>query len=514
MNRIAHTIAKGASLLALVGVLASCAELKPHRAAWETSSVYPPSVTCNPNPADFRVSASCANRIWEYSRDYDLLFTEFTDQGLQYPVQELQGREQAAYQINHTIDALDKIIRASRTAGISLIVYVHGWQHSANSEDRDVKRFREILQAAAQAEVLQAELEGGGPPYRVVGVYVGWRGRSLDLPLVDNLSFWNRKEAASRVALGSTRELFNRLRNFRCEWNRRGSARRAGAAGDCVLTVDDDQPRARVSTMMVGHSFGAWILYNALAGSLVETLIQPRDARGQSSVNLRYADLVVLLNPAFEAASYTPLHRVAAPEEKYYRPSYHPPMLVSVTSSADWATRVAHPLGRFFSSLNESTVGVEENVASGRTMGHMIGDGTRDDPTDYVTHLLTHDSHGPETCVNWRAPETRDERVSQAEGNDRAKANLTAEIRHAQRFINENSRLLARSSRRFCGGATLTHRNHDPNSVVWNVRSNETIMTGHNDVMNDNLIDFLRQIYIETAVWPWRRLPATSRPAR
>ena len=63
---------------------------------------------------------------------------------------------------------------------------------------------------------------------------------------------------------------------------------------------------------MIGHSFGAWILYNAVAGSLVESLTHADDTGGQANVNTRFADMIVLLNPAFEAVRYTPLHRIAS----------------------------------------------------------------------------------------------------------------------------------------------------------------------------------------------------------
>ena len=488
------SITQAICALVVGGLLTGCVELRPYRTSWDTSPNYPPQVDCTPDQSTFNVPDTCASRIWEHSEQYDLLFTEFTDQGLQYPSQQYPT---AAFQINHTLEVLNRIAKAPRTNGISLVVYVHGWHHGASSADSDVRRFREILQATALAERLQDK------PFNVVGVYVGWRGASLDLGSLNYLTFWNRAEAADRVAQGSTRELFNRLRSFRCEQNQTVLTRgrpTAAAEGDCTWSGKRSQGRPKVATMMVGHSFGAKILYNALAGSLLEALIQPQGTRGQDTVSLRYADLVVLLNPAFEATQYTPLHRVAAPPESDYRRSYHPPMLVSVTTSADWATRVAHPIGRTLGSVNEATLGREESVAARYTQGHMTGDGSADDPTNYITHSLTHDTQSAETCYQLQG-----QRISQAASSDPARYALQAEVAYAQRYVQQNAKLTAGHVRRFCGGVTLTHRNHDPNSVVWNVRSDASIMNGHNDVMNDNLIDFVRQLYLETVVWRWRR---------
>src|SRR5216683_706557 len=40
---------------------------------------------------------------------------------------------------------------------------------------------------------------------------IGWRGKSLIIPLLDQFTFWERKNTAERVAQGSVQELLRRL---------------------------------------------------------------------------------------------------------------------------------------------------------------------------------------------------------------------------------------------------------------------------------------------------------------
>jgi hypothetical protein len=244
--------------------------------------------------------------------------------------------------------------------------------------------------------------------------------------------------------------------------------------------------------MMIGHSFGGWILYNAVAGSLIESLTHEADTGDPSSVNLRFADMIVLLNPAFEASRYTPLHRIAT-TVRYQR--YQAPLLVAVTSTTDWATRRAFPVGRFFNSIFERTVNEEENDATKYTMGHM---------TSYLTHELTNGGQQPAECVGWQS--LRGIENAEARRNQ-AVRNLNAEKANTDSFPGMRHALDDHWKRTFCGGARLEHVKHYPNSVIWNVRADQTIMDGHNDITNPKLVDFIRQLYHDTLLYP---RPTTS----
>ena len=81
-----------------------------------------------------------------------------------------------------------------------------------------------------------------------------------------------------------------------------------------------------------------------------------------------FGDLVVLINPAVEF-----LHSLALRSQLHEFPdttTKHPSSIV-VTSSADWATRLAFPLGRIFTVWDRSLRNGEEWGLLLRTIGHI-----------------------------------------------------------------------------------------------------------------------------------------------
>ncbi len=166
---------------------------------------------------------------------------------------------------------------------VIIVVFVPGWKQDARSDDDTLTAFQAVLaQTVAQAAAEPAV--GAGRARPVLGVFVGWRGMSFydQFGTLDNATVWGRQGAGRRVAVGSVRELFGRFRHYR--------NRRKDAGGAPLLVI-------------VGHSFGGMIVYSALAQSLIEAAT-PRT----SEVSPRFADLVLLVNPAIEAARYLPIY--------------------------------------------------------------------------------------------------------------------------------------------------------------------------------------------------------------
>src|SRR5262245_45583879 len=161
---------------------------------------------------------------------YTLAIVEFDDQGICYDRRQMLA----------LATALEKL----RGQGAVILVFVHGWTHNGSSDDDNLAAFRKIL--------AQTALDAADRP--VLGVFVAWRGLSWHgpnwLPLQE-VTFFSRKEAALRVALGSVRELLGRLREFRV---------------DEITKPDTPEP----VLVIVGHSFGGLIVYSAVAQSLIE----------------------------------------------------------------------------------------------------------------------------------------------------------------------------------------------------------------------------------------------------
>ena len=67
----------------------------------------------------------------ERTRNYDLYFAEFDDQGWAYRLPE----PAINYAITGIRDAITK-----QGNGVSIVTFVHGWKHSAAFDDVDVNR--------------------------------------------------------------------------------------------------------------------------------------------------------------------------------------------------------------------------------------------------------------------------------------------------------------------------------------------------------------------------------------
>ncbi len=261
---------------------------------------------------------------------YELAIVEFNDQGCCHD----------RAQMSRLSEKLDEY--SQRDAVI--IVFVHGWKHDARSDDENLRNFTDVLQQVVGAEEEQARAQSG-KPRPVLGIFIGWRGMSFydRYGIVDNLTFWDRQDAGRRVSVGSVRELLGRLRHYR--------DKRKAAGGAPLLII-------------VGHSFGGMIVYSALAQSLIEAAATPSD-----EIVPAFADLVLLVNPAIEAARYLPIHALVDGSAKGKHDQ--PPVFVCATARNDWATRFAFPAGNAYTLLTESYKDARERQAMLSTIGHV-----------------------------------------------------------------------------------------------------------------------------------------------
>jgi hypothetical protein len=356
---------------------------------------------------------------------YMLLVVEFDDQGTAYQVVQMQAL-QAELDRLHDQHAI-------------VIVFVHGWKHNARPLDPNLASFELILQQTARAEQI-VRPESRRP---VLGVFVGWRGLSFYAGWLTNLTFWNRKTAALRVALGSVRELFGRLR-----YHRRldpGS----------VLIV-------------AGHSFGGLVVFSALAQSLTEIATFDTPHHTEPS----FANLVLLINPAFEATRYLPIHILVDGRSFVHQP----PVLVSVTARNDDATGKAFPIGAWLGSRWEHTRSHAQAEALIHTMGHLDWMRTHELTVEPGKGLPKPIYLEPGPAANANAAQLGAER----HGSDPAyQARTQGWVRHFQ------------------GGAILTHVAKDPNNPFWVVRASPEVINGHNGIFGDVFLGFVRKLVAE-----------------
>lgn len=229
------------SLLAGVAVAAltvtACVTPEQYR------TIYPePCISAAPSPAP-ECEAHALQQLPSGNGGHYLLgFIEFDDQG------QLWDRKQMR-------DVVSKLAVEAGGRELLMVVFVHGWTHSAAPGDSNITAFRKALADLSDAEAQLATLTGA-PPRQVAGVYLGWRGGSISVPYIENLTFWERKSTAQKVGHGGVTEVLSRLEDIK-------------QAKDSTM-----QGKSRTRLVVVGHSFGGAVVHTALAQLLASRFVE------------------------------------------------------------------------------------------------------------------------------------------------------------------------------------------------------------------------------------------------
>ncbi len=376
----------------------------------------------------------------EPQTEYQLGFVEFDDQG------QLHDRAQ----LNQLLDA---IYKEAAENNLLLVVFVHGWKHNAAAGDDNVTNFRATLQRLAQLET-QASQQAGRQARQVFGVYLGWRGQSLDVPYLENLTFWERKNTAHQVGHGAVAEVLARLEEVK----------------RISVAIDEKHPPNQTRLVVIGHSFGGAVVYSALAQILKERFVETQGPATAASNVRGFGDLIVLLNPAFEAMQLANLSDMANARGSYFPGQL--PVLAVLTSEADWATKYAFWAGRFFSTLFEkhkdttrpnAVTQQPQEIAQGSANRTAIGHFA-----PYQTHTLSHQD----------MPRALDD-LGMLQS---VRSGWTQDAPGAQMSF---------------PGSVLTHEH---NSVGRNpyllIKVDKKIIPGHNEIYDPRVIEFLRHFIL------------------
>jgi hypothetical protein len=279
---------------------------------------------------------------------------EFTEEGFVNTAQETTVIDM----VRRTVD--------DAAHGTVLVVFAHGWHHSCRTCDDNLTCFRRVLNALAQVEALPV-----GRHREVVGVYLGWRGRVFENQKLDYATIWNRKPVAEHIGRTGAKEVLFQLHEIWISHKEPGNK----------------QPVLMIS---VGHSLGGTMLLSAIRGRLtgnIDDIVNPgstsvyRIVRSfgerhsgdkRKALRARFGDLVVLVNPAIEAARYGEFdndlkdvrtatmnpdelraHRIPPDKNKPYDVNQLPIMLtISSSDLADWPNGILFPPARVLSVLN------------------------------------------------------------------------------------------------------------------------------------------------------------------
>jgi hypothetical protein len=380
-----------------------------------------------------------------------------------------QGRPYIRSQIS---TLFDRIQQEAQYQDLSIVIFVHGWKHNDAPSDSNVIAFRRLLQQIAEMELRRAPTYW--PTRKVVGIYVAWRGLSVDAgEIAEDLTFWTRMATAHRVAEGSVREVLARAKALR------------DAVDAASWPGHLDHRNTRLVT--IGHSFGGLIVYAALSQYFIDRAVQsemvpfarslmPGPMQTEKQINNEitgYGDLVVVVNPAIEAMRYEPIRELMQSRRSPggFAPNQNP-VFVEVTSDADWATGIAFPAGRLVNTTFESFTGDSERREAMSSLGHY---------QPFWTHRLA----GP---------------VAQADQNlvpppiDVDQECVDFDRFNAQERV--NGYLKPGWQRRYRTGAVLTDAStFDPNDPFWIVITDKSMIEGHSDIEEPIFVDFVRQLY-------------------
>ncbi|WDE08217.1 lipase [Thalassomonas viridans] len=351
---------------------------------------------------------------------------------------------------------LDHYLELAARRDVLLLTFVHGWHHSAKPQDTNISKFRQLLEQVSASESRDSAAQKR-QPRAVLGVFIGWRGDSIDLEYINTVTFWDRKNTAHEVgrqgvtqALLKLEELVN-VRNF----------------------IDENSPASTSRLVVIGHSFGGAVVYSALQKVLTDRFVDSRGNKNYQSVAGGFGDLVLLMNPAFEALRFAPLFHLSQQECRRYLPEQLPKLAV-LTSETDYATKIAFPLGRSLSTFFEShrkmtrhyctrpgstgisEVTISQGSADRTAIGHF---------EPYMTHTLSA-----------KAPE-----------NQKADFDLLKAYQYWSAADNTRPGVFSTVNITSLQRTTA----HNP---YMNIKVDKQLMNGHNDIWGRDIVQFVSEL--------------------
>ena len=202
---------------------------------------------------------------------FDKSYLEVNEQGLLFDPAQLQA----------VLDRIELLKEPKRP--VFVFTYAHGWHHNARTPPVTAEadglaynayKFDYFMARFAEHVRRLYELNGNDNAPIMLGVYVGWRGKSTTDPLANDINVGNRALAADVIA------------------RKRG----AGSLYDALKQISDKLAESGPSARMIatGHSLG---------GRLMSRMFLPEIAGGTLHP-LGRQTLIAAIEPAISAACY------------------------------------------------------------------------------------------------------------------------------------------------------------------------------------------------------------------
>jgi hypothetical protein len=296
----------------------------------------------------------------------------------------------------HAREVANRIDTWSQAENTFIVVFIHGWHNDAEPDNGNLINFQQSLDEIAKlmddsASAQTRQQLTGQASYRLVGVYVGWRGKSLPMPL-DYATMWWRKDAAERVGNGDVAEFLERLQRTYLRANS------TNATGKNRII------KPFTGLVTIGHSFGGQVLMRALARPIEEVLVEhtpheisdteaepalpnPNATKQEKPID-SFGDINILLNPALEASQYA---RIDSLYRKLSYDEHQTPQLMVLSADDDWARKSFFPIARvltlpFRPTFRSSYQGALWGQALGVLASQQTHDLNRSTAVDSLTH--------------------------------------------------------------------------------------------------------------------------------
>jgi hypothetical protein len=357
-----------------------------------------------------------------------LSYIEFDDMGELWSIGDLHGvadrsKDAHASQLEQTIATIQRAKDEARRENTELVVvtFVHGWKNNAssyNERKKNLAGFKTVLQELSDYPALI------NPSKKtiVVGIFIAWRGQVLAGNLFS--SYWNRRDAATRVGGPSMTEAISRLMF---------ATKDAPSSPSQQNRCQNPDPDPNSHFIIIGHSFGARVLERALTQPII-TLLLERQSQAESCINSWNAlhpadqvqsvgfqsptDLIVFLNAANDAfetkATIEDLKRSHLTAQRQDEGGvYFPgPLLLSVTSAGDYATGRIMPVaqtlsipGRAFRQYDKNACSEGQIGLKGQTYFFRHNDGNipemRSHTVQYLPSITSEDKCGGDWPFFW-----------------------------------------------------------------------------------------------------------------
>lgn len=242
------------------------------------------------------------------SRAYEA-FIELDEEGKLY--KESDGTPR---QVVRAINLIHDLKATAKAQSVIVVVFVHGWKNNASDASGNMWGFRRILDEIAY--------QAPEPKPPVIGIYVGWPGASARVGKF--FTFWNRQGVADTIGTGEIDGVLERI----------------------LKETKGERFDGPSYAVLVGHSFGGLIMEKAAIRILKKYIDSVQETEFSPP-----ADLMVLLNEAGPATQARDFLLFLMEKKISYELNGQPrPLLLSMTSTGDLATKLAFPGGQAISS--------------------------------------------------------------------------------------------------------------------------------------------------------------------